>query len=392
MAPPLAHPARMGQTERHLLRGGTKDMRIVVVGSGPAGASAGYHLASSGHEVTLLDRARFPRDKTCGDWVTPGAVRALSSMGLSPGQLQALACEHTVVDASLLASPNGARSRVAAQTESYGIPRVVFDDVLRRQALGAGCEFVQREVRDRDVASLWNDYDRVIDARGATAGLTNSGGLRAYWTLRRSDCERPSTVQMFADRSYRLGYGWVFPVAAGGETVRFNVGVGAAKTECAAAGRSLPAFFDSFVRQNDMVRRMSERALEKTKPIGYPVALATPGRLRVRDGILKIGDAANLTDPLTGEGIGSAIVSGMLVAGVIDTTRDVADAERAWQRVYDDIFAPDFRVALRLRRLLTTTPAKNTALWILGRTPSLARRFHEALSGTLRYRDLLSLG
>jgi flavin-dependent dehydrogenase len=194
---------------------------------------------------------------------------------------------------------------------------------------------------------------------------------------------------MFADEEYQLGYGWVFPVAATVETVRFNIGVGAAKVECAQAGRSLPAFFARFVEQHPALRRMAAHAISRTKPVGYPVSLAeahaevAPGR------VLKIGDAANLTDPLTGEGIASALLSGRLAAQAIHETATAAQAAARWQGAYDQTFAPDFRVALRLRRLLATTTAKNAAVWVLGRTPSFARRFHEALSGTLRYRDLL---
>ena len=64
--------------------------RIAIVGAGPSGSSAGYHLAKSGHRVVLIDRAAFPRDKICGDVVSFGAQQALAGMGLYPAQLEAL--------------------------------------------------------------------------------------------------------------------------------------------------------------------------------------------------------------------------------------------------------------------------------------------------------------
>jgi geranylgeranyl reductase family protein len=366
-------------------------MRIVIVGSGPAGASAAYHLASSGHHATLLDRSAFPRDKTCGDWVTPAAVRALRAMRLFPERLRSLGPDSAAVRGSLLAAPNGRSSQIVDAQESFCIPRIVFDDVLRRRAIDAGARFIQRDVKERDLSLLSREFDRVVDARGAAAGRTNSAGLRAYWTLSSEDvpADMRATVQLFADREYRLGYGWIFPVSAAPDRVRFNVGVGAAKAECRKKGQSLPVFFDRFVRQHPAVRWMADRAVEQTRPAGFPVALAERRRPVSRLGVLKIGDAANLTDPLTGEGIAAAITSGELVARAICESRDAVDAAAAWQRTYEEVYAPDFRIALGLRHLLTPTIAKNVSMWALGYAPSIARRLHDALSGTRPYRDLL---
>jgi menaquinone-9 beta-reductase len=388
----LASYPRIGQTERHFpVRRGA--MKIAVVGSGPAGSAAGFYLAVGGHEVTLMDRAAFPRDKTCGDWISPGAMRELARMGIGASELRAIASDAAPVTASLLAAPNATSSRMEARAASYCIPRLVFDDALRRRAVEAGCRIVRREVRDRDVPPLWDAFDRIIDARGASVARTNSAGLRAYWTVRREpgDDGVATTVQMFADGVYRLGYGWVFPVAVGETTMRLNVGVGAAKAECAGAGKSLPAFYHAFTRDNPLLRALAGRVVAQTRPVGYPVALAERRSRVVARGVLRIGDAGNLTDPLTGEGIATALASGRLAADALATTGDVHAAAASWQRSYEEALAPDFALALRLRALLTSTPAKNAAMWVLGRAPRLAHRFHDALSGTTRYRDLLSL-
>lgn len=122
---------------------------VAIVGAGPAGASAGYRLASSGHEVTLVDRADFPRPKTCGDWITQGAVTALAESGLLPAELAAsAAAEHAVIGSSLLAAPNGVTSEVEDAEKAYCIPRLVFDDILFRRAERAGCGFLKQDVRD----------------------------------------------------------------------------------------------------------------------------------------------------------------------------------------------------------------------------------------------------
>jgi flavin-dependent dehydrogenase len=104
---------------------------------------------------------------------------------------------------------------------------------------------------------------------------------------------------------------------------------------------------------------------------------------------LRVGDAANLTDPITGEGIANAVLSGRLVAQAIDRARDPAHAERRWQRSYEQRILPELTTALRLRRLLQGTRRKNLAMWLLQRSQRLAERFHGSLEGVVSYHDVL---
>ena len=104
--------------------------------------------------------------------------------------------------------------------------------------------------------------------------------------------------------------------------------------------------------------------------------------------MLRIGDAANLADPLTGDGIGNALASGRRVAEAIDHAPDAADAARRWQQAFDTAFAPELRRALVLRQLLTTTTAKNVATQFLETAaPALGTRLHRAIFGETVYRD-----
>ena len=122
--------------------------RIAVVGAGPSGCSAGYHLARSGHRVVLIDRATFPRDKTCGDVVSFGAQQALSAMGLYPAQLEALCAERSAFSGLVLGSPNGTTNTTRHALRGYCVPRLVFDALLHGQALSVGCEPLQAHVKD----------------------------------------------------------------------------------------------------------------------------------------------------------------------------------------------------------------------------------------------------
>ena len=102
--------------------------------------------------------------------------------------------------------------------------------------------------------------------------------------------------------------------------------------------------------------------------------------------MLRIGDAANLADPLTGDGIGNALASGRIVAESIAGAANPAGAAAEWQRRYERTFAPELRGALLLRHMLVATAAKNLAARLVDRVPPLAGRLHRAVFGETRYR------
>ena len=272
------------------------------------------------------------------------------------------------------------------------MPRSILDAAVRERALDAGCEPVQRTIRDAapDADPFLADFDVVIDARGATAGIANAIGLRGYRTVPRTAAEAGAAtrVEIHTDAAYPRGYGWVFPVHADAAVVRFNIGVGLWKDD-SRSGHSVADFLERFLAGNAVARGICAASTGEDRPVGYPVALGL-WRNRVADGsVLRIGDAANLADPLTGDGIGNALASGRIVALAIAEADDAQSAAEAWQRAYDATFMPELRRALVLRRLLMSTPAKNLATRLLERGfATFGTRLHRAVFGETRYRDL----
>src|SRR5215510_12288093 len=122
------------------------NLRIAVIGAGPAGAAAGWHLATRGFAVALVDAAAFPRDKTCGDWLTPLALAELAVLGLDGATLDRAAPGHATVTTTRLAAPSRRASTHASGIPGACIPRRVLDALVRDRALAAGCEPVQRAV------------------------------------------------------------------------------------------------------------------------------------------------------------------------------------------------------------------------------------------------------
>src|SRR5215510_11303905 len=107
------------------------NLRIAVIGAGPAGAAAGWHLATRGFAVALVDAAQFPRDKTCGDWLTPLALAELAALGLDGAALARAAPGHAVVTATRLAAPNRRTSTHASGMPGACVPRRALDALVR---------------------------------------------------------------------------------------------------------------------------------------------------------------------------------------------------------------------------------------------------------------------
>lgn len=339
-----------------------------------------------------MDQHGFPRPKTCGDWITRGTLTELETMGLPWVRLRQLASQRAEIRGSIVGAPNGQLSHVrGAETPSACIPRHVFDALLVRRAIEAGCRMERLCVRDP--SALVGEHDLVVDARGVYAGQANTVAVRAYWTVptNRIDATTRSTVQLYTVERFRMGYGWIFPVDVTREHVRLNLGVGLWREEHDARGVKIREDFERFVESNPVTRRLAAVAVEQGRTRGHHLALAAERTVVASGGVLRVGDAANLTDPITGEGIANAVWSGRLVAQAIDGARDPAQAQRRWQRSYDTQLWPELMAAIRLRSLLQGTRRKNLAMWLLQRRPGLAARFHGSLEGVVSYRDVLPL-
>lgn len=366
---------------------------IAIVGAGPSGSAAARHLALQGHAVTLFDRASFPRDKTCGDWLTPIALRELGALGLDLPALDALVPGHAQVRRSTLVSPNGRRSEHPSAPQGRCIRREHLDALLVDQAVRAGCRLVQRTVRRIDRSDPeWAGYEHLIDARGAGSTRANAVGVRTYWTVRRL----PETealadeVALHTDARHRRGYGWVFPVEVDMQMITFNIGVGLWQRD-SRPGATVTDYLAHFLDHNPVVRQLAPHRLGETRRHGYPVVLGGWRQQVVDAGVLRVGDAAGLADPLTGDGIGNALISGRLVAAAIaEATASGADAGTLWRRRHAEQIAPELRRALLLRLLLVSTTAKNLATTVLDQAPSHWRaRLHAAIFGSAPYADLL---
>lgn len=308
---------------------------VIVVGGGPAGATAAYFLAQAGVKVCLVDKQTFPRDKVCGDGVVAASLTRLEQMNLgewlaqnsfnAPGEL-------------LFSGPNGEAVHILPDDRErcYGrvIPRLQLDEAILRQAVKAGTT-LREEVKLTGMTRLAADQLQLsgegkngrshlqlhskllITADGAHASFTRTLGLvkgqpdlvaiRAYF----EDVAGPeSLLEIHYDRHVMPGYAWIFPMRNGAA----NVGLGTQVSRSRQRDYDLKENLRRFIKNNPYAKLRLDQAKVVGPLRGHPLRSQMKTVATVADNILVAGEAAGLVNPLNGEGIGTAIISGELAA------------------------------------------------------------------------------
>jgi geranylgeranyl reductase family protein len=279
---------------------------VVVVGGGPAGAAAALAAVGTGARVLVLDRADFPRDKVCGDAVAPEALDVLADLGMD---VTALTAGYPPVPRLSLRSPGGAVVERATVRPAFVIPREVLDARLLAAALQAGAQFRRQGVRrvepgaDGVVIDGALEAGVLIGADGAESvvrralGLgTNAPGRLAVAIRGYAPATTDGTLLLATTTQRWPAYAWSFPIGDG----RANVGYG----ELVSGGANRTQLVEGLHRLLPGTEPQALRA--------HRLPLST-GRPRQPDGrVLLAGDAAGLINPLTGEGIFYAVLSGSL--------------------------------------------------------------------------------
>ena len=213
----------------------------LVIGAGPAGAAAAWSLARSGHRVRLVDRSRFPRNKTCGDALIADSLSALDAMGLR----EAVARQAIAAHELRIHAPNGGAVSLAGRF--LCLPRLQLDALLVEAARAAGAELasmtatapIEEDGRIAGATFASPDGAQTLRARvtllatGANATVANAFGVarslkanavagRAYFRVPRELAARHPHLSIVYTRGLCPGYGWIFP----GPDDCYNVGVG----------------------------------------------------------------------------------------------------------------------------------------------------------------------
>ncbi|NIL91894.1 Menaquinone reductase [Rhodococcus fascians] len=343
---------------------------VLVVGAGPAGSSAAAWAARSGRDVVLADAAVFPRDKTCGDGLTPRAVAELDRLGLGEW------VRGTARNRGLRLSGFGQELELEWPSRSFpavgsAVPRTELDDRIRRVAVEAGAVMAEgakavsvtrdgNAVRSVTLQTGEGSHDiacrTLIVADGVRSTLGKQLGrqwhrdtafgvaARAYITSARSDDEWISSHLELRDGAGTLqpGYGWVFPLNDG----NINIGVGTLATATRPASGALRPLLDLYTQQRRSEWELTGE-LRSVASALLPMGGAVSGVAGVNWAI--IGDAAACVNPLNGEGIDYGLEGGRMVVDLLDH----ADLTDAWPTVLREHYGQAFSIARRLAGLLT---------------------------------------
>ncbi|MGB3773414.1 MAG: geranylgeranyl reductase family protein [Rhodococcus sp. (in: high G+C Gram-positive bacteria)] len=342
----------------------------MVVGAGPAGSAAAAWAVRGGHDTILADAATFPRDKTCGDGLTPRAVAELDLLGLGEWvrsraanrglRLTGFGTELT------LPWPGGSLPDVGS-----AVPRSELDDRIRRVAVEDGAAMFEgakavdvvmsggkvdavifdtpsgpRHVRCRTLVVADGVRSPLGKILGRTWHRDTAFGVaaRAYVDSDRSDDPWITSHLELRDSDgvLQAGYGWVFPLGTG----EVNVGVGTLATAKRPAAGALRPLLDLYASQRETewglhggVRRVQSALL----PMGGAVSTVAGRNWAL------IGDAAACVNPLNGEGIDYGLEGGRLIAEHLGDN-DLTDV---WPAVLREHYGQSFSVARRLAGLLT---------------------------------------
>ena len=366
---------------------------VVVVGGGPAGSAAAITLARAGRDVVLVDKATFPRDKCCGDGLTAGALHSLEHLGLDPARVPSW----HVVDDVVLRGPGGAEV-------TFPLPRGLgqFAAVARRAELDAALLDVARAAgatvhtghafvgvrpgADRialDVEGLgWVVARYAIGADGMWSPLRKAlgagePGYLGEWHAFRQYFdhvgERAAT-ELYCSFEHDLlpGYFWSFPVGDGQANVGFGI-----RRDGVRRVQEMRSLWPELLERPHVRAFLGDDAVPSEPHRAWPIP-ARVGATRPTHGrALFVGDAQAATDPLTGEGIGQALETGIwaaeaiVAAGAYDDDQVRARYERAVRRG----LVADHWLADRLSSVLGTERGADGSIALAGTSAWTRRNF-----------------
>lgn len=363
---------------------------VAVVGAGPGGVAAAITARDLGCSVVCVDKATFPRDKTCGDGLTAGALRQLEALGLSSAEFgdagPAWVHETVLVSPSgrqvtlPLPTGNGNYAAVATRRDldaalvalarRHGVvvrEQCAVEDVTPRAShIGLRCGDGHM-LRARHVIAAdghWSPVRRAVEP-GTPRDLGEWHAVRQYFADVDDD-----RLWVFFEPDLLPGYAWVFPLPGGRANVGFGVLRAAGRT-----GRDLKQLWPELLARRTLRAALGPNA-QPTEPVrAWPIpSRYDPDRL-TNGRVLFVGDAAGVVDPMTGEGIAQALETGALAAQAVAAGGTPhAVAARYRQRV-GQALGRDLRMASALQSLLRSPLGARAAIAAAGLTPWTRRNF-----------------
>jgi geranylgeranyl reductase family protein len=341
------------------------DADVIIVGAGPGGSTTAYHLARHGIRVLVLEKSQFPREKVCGDGLTPRAVKQLIKMGVTAGG--SFEEQGWLPNKGLRVIGGGVRLELdwpdLASFPNYGLVRTRFDfdDLLAKQAVKAGADL---RTGVNVTGPVVDDTGRAIGVIADTEGgeprefraplIISADGVSGRFPLALGLAKREDRPLGVAVRRYyhspakanddyleswlelrskeggdRLlpGYGWIFGMGDG----RVNVGLGVLNSSSAFGKTNYRRMLTEWLGATPDDWGMNDEANADGPILGAALPMGFNRVPHYTRGVLLVGDSGGMVNPFNGEGIAYAMESGELAAEVVAQalSRTGADRERA---------------------------------------------------------------
>jgi len=363
-------------------------VEVAIVGAGPAGSTAATILARAGVDVAVFDKSSFPRDKCCGDGLTALALRELEHLGLSPNSV----ASWKPVDHFVVRSPSG-------REQTYPLPpgaghhavvarRLELDAAMVDLARSAGASIHESDALEGaavhgdgvrlSLASSGHVVARhVIGADGMWSPLRrfmglSTDGYRGEWHAFRQyfaavGPRAASELAIWFEPDMIPGYAWSFPLADGSANVGFGIQRGRR-----VSVQQMKSMWTNLLDRPHVREFLGPAATAESPHKAWPIPARVGRTPLVGPRVMFVGDAAAVTDPMTGEGIGQAILTGRIAA---ESILDGHDPTRTYERRTSAELVADDRMARLLIPMLARRRVADSVLRITAATPWTRRNF-----------------
>lgn len=369
----------------------TQHYDIIILGAGPAGCTCALQLRHSNLKVLLIDKATFPRSKTCGDAVVGRSIKTLVSCCPELMEDFRQFSRKTLINHTRLYINKRKEFDIHWINEAYCCRRIDFDNILingvRQYAPnvhiveGFNVDFIEHtegvvKVGNKSKGQFYttplflgSDGSQSLSSKKLTntemSHADHSAAVRAYF--KGVEGLHLNRTEVFLLPQFSPGYFWVFPLSH--DTA--NVGFGMLTEKISEDKINLKEYFYEFLKQSPHLKKRFANAEQIDKLEGFGLALGSRRVTMSGDNFILAGDAASLIDPSSGEGISNAIVSGKAAAEIAIQAHAARDFSALFLKKYDErllkVVGKELRKSTLLLRLSMKMPfIMDWGAWLMG--------------------------
>ena len=375
---------------------------VLIVGAGPSGIAAALTLHAANYNVIVIDKAFFPRDKCCGDGLTTGALRILDELGFDPKSVP----NWTVCNDVWLRSPSGKEMQFSLPTQGQFAaiaPRIELDNALVQLTRSRGIQVLEGHefvsIREQTADQITIDFSNgnshnnsnkyeTVEAKFLIAsdgmwspvrkslGMSTPGYLGEWHAFRQyaNNVTGPAKdrLHVWFDKDLLPGYAWSFPLQNG----RVNIGFGILRGGKYSV-QQMKDLWPNLLARKHIAKALGPEVVMEDRHTAWPIPARVTTAPLSTGRVLFIGDAACVTDSLTGEGIGQALLSGQLSAQAIiaGVGREASITRNKYEQLIKQHFFADHRMSMSLGAILKSSLGARAALRIANLTPWTRRNF-----------------